>query len=133
LLNSDEILPSNIADIQLHGSSGEYEDITDIQTDTDLSAGKYIPNVFKVKVRVVVSNATFNNISVISWWSAVPDLPLVKVYNIFNTVIVLSHLSCHNALYFLNNYSVVFLTQLHSISEYCSILNTPSHLCLKID
>jgi hypothetical protein len=42
LLNSDEILPSNIADIQLHRSSGEYEDITDIQTDTDLSAGKYI-------------------------------------------------------------------------------------------
>ena len=56
--------------------------------------------------------------------------PLVKVYNIFNTVIVLSHLSCHNALYFLNNSSVIFLTQLHSISEYCRILNTPSHLCL---
>jgi hypothetical protein len=52
--------------------------------------------------------------------------PLVKVYNIFNTVIVLSHLSCHSALYFLNNYSVVVLTQLHSISEYCSILNTPN-------
>jgi hypothetical protein len=67
LLNSDEILPSNIADIQLHGSSGEYEDITDIQTDTDLSAGKYIRNVFRVRVRVVVFNATFNNISVISW------------------------------------------------------------------
>ena len=29
--------------------------------------------------------------------------PLVKVYNNFNTVIVLSHLSCHSALYFLNN------------------------------
>jgi hypothetical protein len=56
--------------------------------------------------------------------------PLVKVYNIFNTVIVLSHLSCHSALYFLNNSSVIFLTQLHSVSEYCRILNTPSHLCL---
>ena len=77
MLNSDEILPSNIADIQLHGSSGEYEDITDIQTDTDLSAGKYIRNVFRV--RVVVFNATFNNISVISWWSAVPDLPIGSI------------------------------------------------------
>ena len=79
MLNSDEILPSNIAGIQLHGSSGEYEDITDIQTDTDLSAGKYIRNVFRVRVRVVVSNATFNNISVISWWSAVPDLPIGSI------------------------------------------------------
>jgi hypothetical protein len=77
LNNSDEILPSNIADIQLHGSSGEYEDITDIQTDTDLSAGKYIRNV--LWVRVVVFNATFNNISVISWWSAVPDLPISSI------------------------------------------------------
>ena len=70
-------MPSNIADIQLHGSSGEYEDITDIQTDTDLSAGKYIRNV--LWVRVVVFNATFNNISVISWWSAVPDLPISSI------------------------------------------------------
>jgi hypothetical protein len=54
--------------------------------------------------------------------------PLVKVHNIFNTVIGLSHLYCHNVLYFLNNPSVVFLTQLHSISEYCRILNTPHHL-----
>ena len=31
---------------------------------------------------------------------------------------------------FLNNPSVIFLTQLHSISEYCKILNTPHHLLL---
>jgi len=54
----------------------------------------------------------------------------VKVYNIFNTVIGLSHLCCHNVLYFLNNPSGIFLTQLHSISEYSRILNTPHHLCL---
>jgi hypothetical protein len=34
----------------------------------------------------------------------------VKVYNILNTVIELSHLCCHNVLYFLNKYSLVFLT-----------------------
>jgi hypothetical protein len=54
----------------------------------------------------------------------------VKVYNILNTVIGLSHLCCHNVLYFLSIYSVVFLTQLHSISEYCRMLNTPHHLYL---
>jgi hypothetical protein len=37
---------------------------------------------------------------------------------------------CHNVLYFLNNLSVIFLTQLHSISEYCRILSTPHHLRL---
>ena len=42
----------------------------------------------------------------------------------------LSHLCCHSVLYFLNNSSVIFLTQLHSISEYCRILKTPHHLCL---
>jgi hypothetical protein len=47
------------------------------------------------------------------------------VYNIFNTVIELSHLTCHNVLYFLNNPSGIFLKQLHSISEYCRILSTP--------
>jgi hypothetical protein len=31
--------------------------------------------------------------------------PPTKVYNIFNTVIGLSHLCCHNILYFLNNHS----------------------------
>ena len=46
-----------------------------------------------------------------------------KVYNVFNTVIRLPQLCCHNVLYFLNNPSVIFLTQLHS--EYCRILNTP--------
>jgi len=53
-----------------------------------------------------------------------------KVYNIFNTVTGLSHLCCHNVLYFLSNNSIIFLTQLHSISEYCRILNTPHHFCL---
>ena len=54
--------------------------------------------------------------------------PPVKVHNIFNTVIELSHLCSHNVLYFQNNPSVIFLTQLHSIAEYCIILNTPQHL-----
>jgi hypothetical protein len=53
--------------------------------------------------------------------------PPAKVYHIFNNVIGLSHLCCHNVLYFLNKPSVIFLTQLHSISEYCRILNTPHH------
>jgi len=44
--------------------------------------------------------------------------PPDKVYNLFNNIIGLSHLCCHNVLFFLNNPSVVFLTQLHSISEY---------------
>jgi hypothetical protein len=56
----------------------------------------------------------------------------VKVYNIFNTVIGLSHLCCHNVLYFLNNPSVIFLTKLHSIAEYCRILNT-SFICAFIE
>jgi hypothetical protein len=55
--------------------------------------------------------------------------PSAKVYIIFITVIGLSHLCCHSVLYFLNNPSVIFLTQLHSISEYCRILSTPHHLC----
>jgi hypothetical protein len=53
-----------------------------------------------------------------------------KVYNSLNTVIGLSHLCCHNVLYFLNNPSETFLTQLHAISEYCRILNTPHYLRL---
>ena len=56
--------------------------------------------------------------------------PSAKVHNMLNIVIGLQHLCCHNVLYFLNNTSVIFLTQLHSISEYCRILNTPHHLCL---
>ena len=52
--------------------------------------------------------------------------PPAKLYNIFIIVIGISHLCSHNVLYFLNNSSVIFLTQLHSISEYCRILNTPS-------
>ena len=56
--------------------------------------------------------------------------PPAKVYDIFNTVIGLSHLCCHNVLYFLNYSSVIFLTQLHSISECCRILSIPHHLHL---
>ena len=56
--------------------------------------------------------------------------PPSKVHNIFNTVIGLPHVCCHSVLYFINNFSVIFLTQLHSISEYCRILNTTYHLCL---
>jgi hypothetical protein len=40
--------------------------------------------------------------------------PPTKVYNIFNTVIGLSHLCSYSVLYFLSNPSVIFLTQLHS-------------------
>ena len=36
--------------------------------------------------------------------------PPAKVFIISNTVIGLSHLCCHNVLYFLNNTSVIFLT-----------------------
>jgi hypothetical protein len=53
--------------------------------------------------------------------------PPSKVYNIFDTVIGLSYLCCHSALYSLNNPSVIFLAQLHSISEYCRILINPHH------
>ena len=53
--------------------------------------------------------------------------PPAKVYNLFNTLIGLSHLCCHTVLYFPNNPSVIFLTHLHSISEYCRILNTPRY------
>jgi hypothetical protein len=52
--------------------------------------------------------------------------PPAKVYTVFNSVIAVSHLCCHNVLYFLNNPSVIFFTQLHFISEYC----TPHHLRL---
>jgi hypothetical protein len=38
--------------------------------------------------------------------------------NFFYTFIGLSHVCCHNVMYFLNNPSVIFLTQLQSISEY---------------
>jgi hypothetical protein len=41
--------------------------------------------------------------------------PPGKVYSFLNTVIGISHLCCHNVLYFLNNLSVIFLAQLHSI------------------
>jgi fumarate reductase subunit C len=44
--------------------------------------------------------------------------PPANVCIILNTVIGLSHLCCHNVMYFLNNPSVIFLTQLHSIAEF---------------
>jgi hypothetical protein len=56
--------------------------------------------------------------------------PPPKVYNIFKSVIGLSQLCCHYVRYFLNNPSLIFLTQLHSILEYCRILNSPHHLRL---
>jgi len=52
---------------------------------------------------------------------------------IFDTIIALSYLCCHNtlfcysALYSLNNPLLIFLAQLYSISEYCRISNTPHH------
>ena len=49
--------------------------------------------------------------------------PPSRVCSVFNTDIELSHLCCHEVLYFLNNPSVNFFTQLHSISEYCRFLN----------
>jgi len=42
--------------------------------------------------------------------------PPAKVYILFNTVICFSQLCCHD------NPLVIFLTQVHSISEYCRIL-----------
>ena len=50
----------------------------------------------------------------------------VKVNSIFNTVIGLSHLCCHSVLYFLNKLSVIFLTQLHHISELLQNVKHPS-------
>ena len=35
----------------------------------------------------------------------------------------------YTVLQFLNNHSVIFLTQLHSISEYVRTLSTPHHFC----
>jgi hypothetical protein len=43
--------------------------------------------------------------------------PPANVNYVFDTVIGLSHLCCYNVLYFLNNPSVIFLTQLHSITR----------------
>ena len=54
--------------------------------------------------------------------------PPANAYYVFNIVIRLSHLCCHNELYFLNNPSVIFLAELHTISEYCRILITSHHL-----
>jgi hypothetical protein len=54
--------------------------------------------------------------------------PPDNAYIIFDTVIGLSHLCCHSVLYFLSNPSVIFLAELHTISEYCRILITSHHL-----
>ena len=61
--------------------------------------------------------------------SAFGGLP-TKVYTICNTIIGRSHVCCHNVLYFLINPSTMFFIELHFISEYCRILNTPHHLCI---
>jgi hypothetical protein len=50
-------------------------------------------------------------------------------YHLFNNIIGLSHSCCHNVLFFLSNPSVAFLTQLHSISEYCRDFKYPSSSC----
>jgi hypothetical protein len=72
----------------------------------------------------------------------VPDLPIGSIgwslgpqslgglrprWRIFLTLLLdfNTYLCCHNVLYFRSNPSVIFLTQLHSISEYCRIINTP--------
>jgi hypothetical protein len=46
--------------------------------------------------------------------------PPAKVYNIFNTVIGLSHLCCQKVLYFLNNPSDELIRTRH----YCYLLKT---------
>jgi hypothetical protein len=56
--------------------------------------------------------------------------PPAKVHDNFNTVIGLSHLCCHSVLYFQNNPSVIFLTQLHSISELQNFKHPSSSLPL---
>ena len=48
------------------------------------------------------------------------------MYVIFLTLILDFH-AYAVILYFLNNPSVIFLTQLHSISQYCRNFNTPHH------
>jgi hypothetical protein len=51
------------------------------------------------------------------FWNTLHHKHLFKVNRYRSTFT----LSCHNELYFLNNTSVIFLTQLYSISEYCRI------------
>ena len=53
-----------------------------------------------------------------------------KVYNIFDTVIGLSYICCHYALYSLNNPSLISLAQLHSISELQNFKHSSSPLAL---
>jgi hypothetical protein len=50
--------------------SVEYKYRADYHTiKLDISLGPHHFRIFRVRVRVMVFNATFNNISVISWWS----------------------------------------------------------------
>jgi hypothetical protein len=58
--------------------------------------------------------------------------PPAEVNYIFNIVIGLSHVCCYNVLYFLNNPSVIFLTQLHSITRYCTIVNSSRYAATKL-
>jgi hypothetical protein len=82
----------------------------------------------KTEVMIVYTNIRIYRLGSIRRY--VDDKYIAGVYNMLNIVIGLSYLCCHNVLYFLNNPSVIFLTQLHSISEYCRILDTPHHLWL---
>ena len=52
--------------------------------------------------------------------------PPTKVYNIFNTVIGLSHLCCHNVLCFLNNPTAIFLIHVALHFRILHNFNTPS-------
>ena len=87
--------------------------------------------IFLYYVICVIISAGFTyRLDRLKHWASKFRRAPTKVYNICNSVIGLSHLCCHSVLFFLNNPSVNYLTQLHSISEYCRILNTPYHLCL---
>ena len=55
-------------------------------------------------------------------------VPKFRGHIFFDTIIGLSHLSCHSVLYFLSNPSLIFLAEMHTISEYCRILITSDHL-----
>ena len=58
--------------------------------------------------------------------------PPTKVYNIFNTVIGLSHVCCHNVLYILNNPSVIFLAHFISALHFRIVQNFKhTSICLQ--
>jgi len=57
--------------------------------------------------------------------------PPAKVYHLLTLLLDYhTYAVIYIVLKFLNNPSVMFLTQLHSISEYCRILSTSHELCL---